>query len=192
MTNTQERGLDWQFASGLLSGTMAASGSNQSPGKDPNSSSRSRLEGEEGPQRRRHVLIVEDNKGDVFLIRESMQTVHLDDTEVHVVHDGDKAVRFFEEADRTPEAPVPDLVILDINLPKRQGREVIAEMRQTRCCANTKVLVVTSSDSDQDREDMRRLGVEAYFRKPSDYEGFMKLGEVVNGLLQRGPQTESS
>jgi two-component system, chemotaxis family, response regulator Rcp1 len=137
-------------------------------------------------------LIVEDNKGDVFLIRESMQTVHLEDTEVHVVNDGDKAVQFFEEADRTPDAPVPDLVILDINLPKRQGREVIAEMRQTRRCAYAKVLVVTSSDSDQDREEMRRLGVEAYFRKPSDYEGFMKLGEVVNGLLESGPHTENS
>ncbi len=63
------------------------------------------------------ILVVEDNRADVFLIRESIQIAHID-ADLYVVQDGDKAIRFFEEADRDAAAPCPALVILDINLPK--------------------------------------------------------------------------
>jgi DNA-binding response OmpR family regulator len=135
---------------------------------------------------RRHVLIVEDSKADLFLIRESIEAVQLD-VELDVVQDGEKAIKFFEQADRDPSAPCPVLVILDINLPKKQGRDVLLHMRQSQRCANAAVLVVTSSDSARDRDEMSRLGAKAYFRKPSEYDPFMKLGNLVKDLLDELP-----
>jgi DNA-binding response OmpR family regulator len=100
-----------------------------------------------------------------------------------VVQDGEKALRFFEQLDRDDTTPCPVLVIIDINLPKKHGGEVLQEMRRSRRCANALVLVVTSSDSASDRDAMAKLGVNGYFRKPSEYDEFMKLGEVVLDLL---------
>jgi DNA-binding response OmpR family regulator len=79
----------------------------------------------------------------------------------------------------------PDLVILDINLPRKSGREVLRALRQSPNCGRTPVLVVTSSDSQRDRDEMANLGASLYFRKPSDYNEFMKLGDVVKTLLAK-------
>jgi chemotaxis family two-component system response regulator Rcp1 len=126
---------------------------------------------------------VEDNRADVFLIRESIQIAGVD-ANLHVVPDGDKAIHFFELAESDPVSPCPVLVILDINLPKKQGREVLHHLRQSGRCGEAAVLVVTSSDSERDRDEMSQLGVCGYFRKPSEYEEFMKLGQLVKGLLK--------
>ena len=106
--------------------------------------------------------------------------------DLDVVQDGEKAIRFFDRVDQDESAACPVLVIIDINLPKRPGGEVLREMRKSRRCAGALVVVVTSSDSSRDRDDMARLGANAYFRKPSDYESFLKLGEVAGALLRRG------
>jgi chemotaxis family two-component system response regulator Rcp1 len=127
---------------------------------------------------------VEDSRADVFLIRESLHEAEVD-ADLHVVHDGEKAVVFFEQADGDPSAPVPDMVILDINLPKRPGNDVLQQMRKSARCAGALVLVVTSSDSERDREEMSKLGAAAYFCKPSEYQKFLKLGELAKGLLAR-------
>lgn len=136
------------------------------------------------PQSRRSILIVEDNRADVFLIRESIEKARLD-ADLYVVQDGEKAIRFFDQADQDPSAPCPVLVLLDINLPKKPGRDVLRHMRQSRRCAKSLVVVVSSSDSERDRAEMGNLGVNGYFCKPSDYADFMKLGELVKGLLDR-------
>jgi chemotaxis family two-component system response regulator Rcp1 len=127
---------------------------------------------------------VEDNKADVYLIREAIAAAHVD-AEFHVAQDGEKAIRFFAEVDRDDSAPCPALVILDLNLPKRHGSEVLWQMRQTRRCANAPVVVVTSSNSDQDRERMAKLGANEYFPKSSEYRQFMKLGDIVSSLLRK-------
>jgi len=80
-------------------------------------------------------------------------------------------------------------MILDINLPKKHGGQVLQHMRKTRRCATALVLVVTSSDSLRDRETMAKLGANGYFRKPSDYEHFMKLGSLVKELLDHKPDS---
>lgn len=126
--------------------------------------------------------MVEDNKADVFLIREAIAAARVN-AELHVVADGDKAIRFFADVDSDESAPCPILVILDINLPRRNGSEVLRNMRGTRRCANALVVVFTSSDSADDRRQMANLGANEYFRKSSDYKDFMKLGEVVKRLL---------
>ena len=97
--------------------------------------------------------------------------------------DGDKAIRYFEQVDGDDSIACPALVILDINLPKKNGGQVLQQMRTTRRCASALVLVVSSSDSAKDREAMAKLGANGYFRKPSDYDHFMKLGGLVKNLL---------
>ncbi len=100
------------------------------------------------------------------------------DAECEVLDDGEKAIRFFENLEQCP-----DLVILDLNLPKRTGSEVLAQIRQSPACGDVRVLVVTSSNSDRDRGTMSELGISGYFPKPSVYAEFMRLGEVVRGVL---------
>jgi len=134
---------------------------------------------------------VEDNKGDVFLIREAIQATKLN-ADLHVVQDGEQALRFFEQVDHDDSVPCPSLIIIDINLPKKQGDEVLRSMRGSRRCGKALVLVVTSSDSASDRAAMARLGIDGYFRKPSAYEDFMKLGEVVKNLICSEPKESSS
>jgi two-component system, chemotaxis family, response regulator Rcp1 len=131
------------------------------------------------------VLIVDDNESDVFLIQEAMEATRLPLT-LHIANDGEQAIRFFDRVDGHADMPCPALVILDINLPKRHGGEVLKHMRQSRKCADALVLVVSTSDSAKDREQMTSLGANGYFRKPSRYDEFMKLGDIVRGLLS-GP-----
>jgi len=127
---------------------------------------------------------VEDNAADVFLIRAAIQTAEIV-ADVHVVRDGEQAVKFFEQADSDITAPCPALVILDINLPKKTGGEVLEQMRRSGRCCSALVIAVSTSESPHDRENMMRLGAHSYFHKPSEYQNFMKLGDVVKDLLSR-------
>lgn len=121
----------------------------------------------------------------MFLIQQAIEAVKLPVT-IHVVSDGNQAVQFFDRADADASVPCPALVLLDINLPKKHGGDVLKYLRQSRRCAKALVLVVSTSDSTQDREQMKSLGADGYFRKPSEYDAFMKLGEMVKLLLTEG------
>jgi len=112
--------------------------------------------------------------------------------ELHVFPDGERAVRYFEQVDGDETLPCPALIILDINLPKKHGGEVLLHMRKSRRCANALVVIVTSSDSSADRSRMAKLGINGYFPKPSEYNEFMKLGELIRDLLASSPETQTS
>jgi CheY-like chemotaxis protein len=88
-----------------------------------------------------------------------------------------------DRAENSPTQPCPDLVLLDLNIPRRDGTEVLRQLRQNKICRNSRVLVVTSSDSSRDREAVNALGIDGYFRKPSAYAEFLKLGPIVKSLL---------
>jgi chemotaxis family two-component system response regulator Rcp1 len=122
-------------------------------------------------------LLVEDSRTDVFLIRESLTAAGVR-AEIDVVHDGQAAMQFLDEG------TLPALVLLDLNLPKYSGREVLRHLRANPRTKDLTVLVVTSSALSQDRQDLEALGFNGYFQKPSDYAEFMKLGSVVKGLLE--------
>ena len=128
------------------------------------------------------MLVVEDNEADVLLIREAIEAENPGVT-IDVVEDGDQAVRLFDQLEEATSMPSPDLVILDINLPKRQGGEVLEHLRQSRRFHNVRALVVSTSDSARDREQMAELGADGYFKKPSDYDAFMSLGNIVRNML---------
>ena len=92
-------------------------------------------------------------------------------------------MKFFEQADADATAPCPDLVLLDINMPRYKGGDILRRLRASSRCKNALVLVVTSSNSSRDREEMDALGANGYFRKPSEFSEFMALGRIVRDLL---------
>jgi len=125
------------------------------------------------------LLVIEDSKTDVFLIREALESAGVE-AGIDVVHDGQEALRFLDEEAR------PALVLLDLNLPRYGGREVLRHIRTNLRTKDLAVLVVTSSALSQDREELTALGFEGYFQKPSNYAEFLKLGPLVKGLLELG------
>ena len=129
---------------------------------------------------------MEDNKTDVFLIGEAIANCGID-AETEVVRDGQAALTWFEKVDEQHTQACPDLILLDMNLPKRSGDEVLKQLRTSTNCRHAKVLIVSSSDAPEDRRAVESSGVAGYFRKPSSYDEFMKLGPMIKTLLERDP-----
>ncbi len=133
---------------------------------------------------------MEDSKADLFLIREAIEAARVG-AAVSIVKDGHQAVEFIDRADAGQAALCPDLVLLDLNLPKKGGLEVLRYMRNSTSCRNALVLVVSSSDSMSDREAVKALGFDGYFRKPSAYAEFMKLAPMIRELLTGSAEPEA-
>jgi CheY-like chemotaxis protein len=108
--------------------------------------------------------------------------------ETYIAADGERAIEFLARAENDPDAPSPNVLLLDLNLPKIDGFEVLRRLRASDKFRNIPVLVVSSSDSPGDRSEAARLGA-GYFRKPVSYQEFLKIGPFlrsflkVNGLL---------
>jgi two-component system, chemotaxis family, response regulator Rcp1 len=134
-----------------------------------------------------HILVVEDNVADIHLVREAIRAAGLH-AHIHIIQDGEQATRFFDEADLDSSKPCPDVVILDINLPKKRGGDVLQHIRRSRRGYAVPVIVVSTSDSAKDREDVMNRGANRYFRKPSEYDEFLKLGAVIRAVLPDKPQ----
>jgi DNA-binding response OmpR family regulator len=128
------------------------------------------------------ILIVEDNRMDVFLIRDALQAAGVR-AEIHVVSDGNAATAFFDQADADENAPRPALVLLDMNLPKKSGADVLKHLRASLRCGGAAVLIVSSSDAPRERHAVAGLEVAGYFKKPSEYASFLQLGAMVRDLL---------
>jgi two-component system, chemotaxis family, response regulator Rcp1 len=128
------------------------------------------------------VVLVEDSAADTYLVRQSLKR-HLKDFILRVVDDGEKAFHLIETAEADASSSCPALFLLDLNLPKRSGQEVLERLRNSSRCSHVPVVILTSSDSPADRAETARLGATAYFRKPTDLEAFMRIGEVVQNIL---------
>jgi two-component system, chemotaxis family, response regulator Rcp1 len=126
-------------------------------------------------------VLIEDTGLDVFLVRESI-LVHNIPAELHAIEDGELAMEYLKKVE-AGQAPVPQLFLLDLNLPRRDGHEVLAEIRQSSRCASVPVVIMTSSDSAEDHARTAALGASSYFRKPPGYAAFLKLGELIRELL---------
>jgi CheY-like chemotaxis protein len=148
---------------------------------DRNSASRSEAEAAR-IGRAPKILIADDNRSDVFLIREALKKSGIE-AQIYVANDGEQTIRFLDQAGADSSAACPDLILLDINMPRYKGGAILRHLRSNSRCASCLVLIVTSSNSDQDREEMEALGANGYFRKPSDFSEFMKLGQLVSELL---------
>ena len=137
------------------------------------------------------ILLAEDNGADVVLIREALKGLKRGHDLV-VVPDGEKAMDLIERIDQQELAPCPSLLLLDLNLPRRSGTEVLQRLRQSPKCCGIPVVILTSSEAPRDKESAKQLRADFYFRKPSDLTEFMKIREVVEALLDsHGPNMNS-
>lgn len=128
------------------------------------------------------ILLVEDSEGDIFLVRRALEKHGLDH-DLIVARNGEEALQLLVHAEKGPIADAPKIVLLDLNLPKVDGIQILSHIRRTRAFAGVPVIILTSSDSPADREQVLALGANVYFRKPTDLQTFMELGQVVKQLL---------
>ena len=132
-----------------------------------------------------HIVLVEDTEPDVFLIREALERDGLE-FELEVLDDGEKAVDFIDRIDQDPAIRRPNLLLLDLNLPKKSGGQVLERVRQSPACADVPVVILTSSDSPMDKARAAQYKATEYFKKPSKWDEFMRLGPLVRDLLVEG------
>lgn len=128
-----------------------------------------------------NLLLAEDNLPDALLVREAILAEQLE-MDVHIVADGELAIEFVARAATDPDAPAPHVILLDLNLPKLDGFEVLRRVRAIEKFKGIPVIIVTSSDSPGDRKEAAKLGA-SYFRKPVSYEEFIKIGGVLRRFL---------
>ena len=132
--------------------------------------------------KRAFVLLVEDNPADADLVEVALAEAKVE-CGLHVLDNGTKALEFIARLEKS-EAPCPDLIVLDLNIPQLSGEEVLKRIRSNPICGAVKVLIVTSSNAESDRLRAMELGATDYFRKPSNLEQFLKLGPKVRQLLE--------
>lgn len=129
-----------------------------------------------------YILLAEDNAGDVLLVCEALKQ-HGISHAIEILSDGDQAIRFIEGLDRDSKSPCPELFLLDMHLPKKDGNSILRQLRASERCGQTPVVILTSSDSPRDYENATRHAALHYFRKPSTLDKFMELGGVVKSIL---------
>jgi CheY-like chemotaxis protein len=123
------------------------------------------------PSRPINVLLVEDDEGDVVLTREAFEEYL--NNRLDVVGDGNAALAFLRREGKYAEAPSPDLVLLDLNLPGRDGREILAEIKSDDRLSHIPVVVLTTSAADEDVLRSYKAHANAYVTKPVDLDGFI-------------------
>jgi chemotaxis family two-component system response regulator Rcp1 len=131
------------------------------------------------------ILLVEDNAADIYLFRKALVKAEVP-FELIVIEDGADALAFVRGEGKYAGRPVPDLAVLDLNLPKYEGTEVLAAMRETETLANVPVVITSSSPSPRDRAKVELFHVERYITKPPDLEDFLKIGGVLKEVLLAG------
>ncbi|HKP97283.1 MAG TPA: response regulator [Fibrobacteria bacterium] len=132
------------------------------------------MNGELANSRPAEVLLVEDNEQDVVLTREGFKRAKFM-VNLHHVEDGEECLAFLRKQGKFAAAPTPDLILLDINLPVMDGREVMAEIVRDPALRHLPVVVLTTSSAETDILDMYKLRCSSYITKPVDFEQFQKL-----------------
>lgn len=120
------------------------------------------------------ILLVEDNAGDARLAAEALKDGKISNDLRHVV-DGVEAMQFLRKQGPYKDVPRPDLMLLDLNMPRMDGREVLEEMSKDPMLLNIPVVVLTTSDSDNDIINSYSRNANCYISKPVDYDQFLKV-----------------
>lgn len=127
------------------------------------------------------ILLVEDNPGDVRLTIEALRGAKVAN-ELHVVGDGEEAIDFLRQTGRHAGAPRPDIVLLDLNLPRLDGREVLANAKSDPDLAKIPIIVLTSSTAERDIEQSYDLHANCYISKPVDFTEFIEAVRSLEGF----------
>ena len=131
------------------------------------------------PTRQIEVLLVEDDPGDVLMTREAFQDYKVAN-QLHVVQDGADAMAFLRREGDYAGAPRPDLVLLDLNLPRMDGREVLQAIKGDAELASIPVVVLTTSEAEEDVLRSYSLHANAYVTKPVDFERFIQVVRQID------------
>ena len=130
------------------------------------------------PGRQVEILLVEDNPGDVRLTQEALKDGSIP-VNLSVAADGVEALEFLTHKGRFHEAPVPDLVLLDLNLPRKSGREVLKEIKESPALRQLPVIVMTTSRAEQDILHAYDLNANCYITKPLDLDEFLDVVHTI-------------
>jgi chemotaxis family two-component system response regulator Rcp1 len=127
------------------------------------------------------VLLVEDSPGDVRLTREAFKDakVHIN---LHVASDGNEAMAFLLRKEGYASVPRPDLILLDLNLPNKDGREVLTEIKESQTLKSIPVVILTTSASEADILRSYRLHANCYITKPVDLNGFLEVIKSIDSF----------
>jgi chemotaxis family two-component system response regulator Rcp1 len=127
------------------------------------------------------ILLVEDNPDDVDLTLEALKDAKMH-TSLHTVEDGVEALAFLRKEGKYSHVPRPDLILLDLNLPKKDGREVLAEIKSDTDLQQIPVVVLTTSDAEEDIVKAYQLHANCYIKKPVDFDQFIKVVNAIEGF----------
>jgi len=137
---------------------------------------------EDGECQAVHVLLVEDDPGDVLMTKEAFEHYKLNNV-LHVVTDGEQALQFLRRADGYADAPRPGLILLDLNLPRLDGLEVLAELKADPVLKVIPVVILTTSQAEQDVLRSYALHANAYVSKPVDFERFLEAIRQIDSFF---------
>lgn len=126
------------------------------------------------------ILLIEDNPGDVDLVREALESNKMSNN-LYVAEDGEKAYRFLMKKGEFKDAPKPDLILLDLNLPKKDGRELLMDIKNSDDLKSIPVVILTSSKAEEDILKSYQLYANCYITKPLDFKRFH---DIVGSIKQ--------
>jgi two-component system response regulator len=127
-----------------------------------------------------HILIVEDNSTDLMIMREAFADTR-QDVILHSAANGEEAMKFLRRAGGHAQAPRPDLILLDLNMPRKNGHEVLDEIKSDRLLMRIPVVVLTTSGAEDDISRAYAAHANCYIRKPVDFDSF---GRVMASIVQ--------
>ncbi len=130
------------------------------------------------PSRAMEILLVEDNPGDARLAKEALKEARVHNN-LSVVKDGEEALEFLHRRGRHTDVPRPDLILLDLNLPRKDGREVLAEIKAHDSIKRIPVVVLTTSEAEEDVLKAYSLNANCYVTKPVDLDQFIKVVKSI-------------
>ncbi|MES1257206.1 MAG: response regulator [Acidobacteriota bacterium] len=144
-----------------------------------------------GTAEKARILVVEDNPADVELLRLALGAAELD-YELTVIDDGGDAMAYVQQKGKYVASTIPDLAVLDLNLPKSEGVEILEAMRSHPPFSQVPVAILSSSPWLRERTKMEGLHVQRYITKPPDLEEYLRIGLIVKELLSEIPVPASS
>ncbi|PSK92284.1 two-component system response regulator [Murinocardiopsis flavida] len=128
------------------------------------------------------VLLVEDDPGDVLMTKEAFEE-HKVGNRLHVVSDGVEALRFLRREGEFADVPRPHLILLDLNLPRKDGREVLAEVKKDANLSAIPIVVLTTSEAEEDILKSYQLHANAYVAKPVDFDQFIQVVRQIDDFF---------
>ncbi|MFI6296221.1 response regulator [Nonomuraea sp. NPDC050790] len=128
------------------------------------------------------VLLVEDDQGDILLTREAFELNKVQNR-LHVVNDGEQALAFLRREEGYENVPRPDLVLLDLNLPRMDGMEVLQEVKADAALRSIPVVILTTSEAEEDIVRSYQLHANAYVTKPVDFDQFIRVVRQIDNFF---------